>query len=214
MIVGSLGAFGQKFIEVTATDSVLLKPKKITFEVVVGDGGANLKMMGLNLGQQTDEDPEQILEKQKNLRKVLVSNGIKFYEKPVDDLTLKGIKSVTKPYYIDVKNYAEAIQLLEKLKAVDGIQAEVSHVEHERTEAIEKLLLQRILAKAKKDAELLAGLSGLKVGAVAEIKEAAENDYGNFFEKMMKKNPIFGAGEQQLNQEYRRTFTIKFQIIE
>lgn len=213
-------AIAQKFIEVTASDSVMLQPSRITFMIKVERYGQEFRqdMMGMDFGEHDEFSEDQIAEKQKALRKFLTSNNIPFYEKETPNLTLAALKSVGVSYFVDVKNVAEGEALLQKLKAFDGIQAGVLDLQYDRTETVEKILLQRILAKARKDAELLASLSGVKTGPIIEIRETTQEDHYSSIPLNEQWHDTIDwtmyIRSREVRQEYSRTFTVKFQIVD
>ena len=216
----ALSTYGQRFIEVSVSDSVLLKPKRITFGIrlteALPDGYSDILKLSHDAGQD-EYKADQIAEKQKTLNKFLATNKIAYYEKPADNLSLDAFKSQLATYYVDVKSVAEGQELLRKLTSFDGIKSGVMEITYDKQEATERALLQRIITKAKKDADLLAALSGVKLGAILEIKEVPDpgyysslplNNWHDNYELMMyMKSPEFRT-------PYTRTFIFRFQIVD
>jgi hypothetical protein len=168
VIFGFGTSFAQeKFIEVMVKDTISLKP--ISYEYQISSGhkfeydyeNPNSKDEFSEKLKQSEEKIVSLLEKWEYDYR-LSGNPEASYTKELNDKT---------NYMVKIKDSVQKEEFKTRLKQ-EGINFYITEVKYENKETKVKEIYTRLLIKAKERAQLIADLSGRKLGEIIEISES------------------------------------------
>ncbi|RAV99513.1 SIMPL domain-containing protein [Pseudochryseolinea flava] len=214
LIVSFTEAFSQKFITVNVSDSIILKPTKIVYRILVGDFPRD--PVAMYTGEITEASPSFYLDRAKELAKFLTKNNINFRDDQANDFVI-GSPNNRPTFYIDLKTQTELEEVVNLLKDTKNIFGAIFKVTYEDEAAYTNALMTKILKRAHSDADQIAKIAGAKLGPVLEIEESGGFDRA-FFERdypaSLYESELYHKTADNLTYTCYRAFSIKYQILE
>jgi hypothetical protein len=189
LILISLVSFAQesRFIELTVSDTVVLKSIGYTYQI---DIGQQFEFMGLKIPQDNndqDKPTTSITEDTDLLKK----GNFPYSLSSEKNYSLSG--SSTQPsILIDVTTENELKSLTDLLKQQPGISGKIKEVKYESMSKYHDQIYNNLYVKALRQATLLANISGNSIGALLSISEAksSTNDYLDMYNQILKIMPV------------------------
>jgi hypothetical protein len=102
--------------------------------------------------------------------------GYTFQPLSYEGLTISDALDTDKGFSVSLKSMADLTKLKKDLEGLDYISTNVGDIDYGDEALYEKRLFEKLIAKARKKAETIASISGLKVVRIAEVKESKETD--------------------------------------
>lgn len=179
----SLSAFAQTgFIEVEVRDTIQIKPVSFIYNIRIGDGWSIYPPLSAEAVPAADveydvkEMEAEYDKKCKDLEHLLTKKGYTFQLLFDERFTISDALDTDKGFSVSLKSMADLTKLKKDLEGLDYISANVGDIDYGDETLYEKRLFEKLIAKARKKAETIALLSGLKVVRIAEVKESKETD--------------------------------------
>ena len=164
-------SFGQNgFIEIEIKDSIRLKPVKFEYNVQMSES----KFIRHDMKTGFNQDSTKLImnEKYKELEMFLMKRKYKI--RPLNNSKYQIHQYVGFWKYgfaVELQNSNDLEKLTSELKTLDYISGSVGEIDYDENELSEKRLVQKILDKAKVKANMIAEMTGLKLGRIIEFKE-------------------------------------------
>jgi len=208
----SLNAQTNKFIEITATDTVELKPVEFTYQIVPGYEPSFMQMKV----EKEGKDPEISIAA---IKKILDKNNFVYEVKGKLDFKITPEKNNDSSIYVYLKTDSEVKRLHKILLTIKGISGRISDVKYESILPYKAGIYQRMYAQALADANILSKISGDVVGQLISVQEPHETDYMSTYMNMIKQmsgsnnmfSEIFGF-ENSFVQKVEKKLLFKFEI--
>ena len=192
----------ERFIEVTAIDTVSLSPVKFTYEIKPVKNYTKLQDTGISL-QEKLEKLENIL-KDENYTEITLVN--KFNTSDYSDFPA---------YQIKLNTISEVEKLYNIIEKYDGYSSKIILVDYESPVPYKEEMLRKIYERAYKEASYIASVSGNTIGRVISIEEPKSiwDGFNETFTGEMKKNLsyLYGANLTD-NLKYFVKKTYKFEL--
>lgn len=215
-LCSSMAAWAQaRHIEVCVTDTLHLAPKSIVYRI--SHGPENTRFMGMPVPWD-DEDAAEANAKPTDLDVVyLLIKKNKFaveWEEPTD-FRIGQRKGTAKALLVTVDSELHLRRLMALLENTEGIHGSVREVTHHPPGIRPDGFHQRVMERARADAQAIAQHSGVKLGAVLSVTEvppASSNDYMDWMNVIMRmamkeQDP----GVTELRKEVSRTLLVRFE---
>lgn len=178
LAVFSAGFAQERFIEVAVSDTIVMKTVAFKYNVfvvdedIVGDTTAVEDLYTIKSNQELDK------QKQKSLKDFLIKKGYKPQESEDDGSGIFGGRNFLgfSGLMITVKTKAEADKLDTEIKKLGYAGLKKTGNLYGDESVYDNPLLKKVLERARKKAEQIALLGGVKLGRVLSVKEGAETD--------------------------------------
>jgi len=201
-----------KFIEITATDTVELKPVEFTYQIVPGYEASFMQMKM----EKENKDPEISIAA---IKKILDKNNFAYEVKGKQDFKITMEKNSDSSIYVYLKTDSELKRLHKILLTIKGISGKISDVKYESISPYKAGIYQRMYTQALADATILSKISGNVVGQLISVQEPHETDYMSNYMNMIKQmagsnnmfSEIFGF-ESNFVQKVEKKLLFKFEI--
>jgi hypothetical protein len=189
LILISLVSFAQesRFIELTVSDTVVLKSIGYTYQI---DIGQQFEFMGLKIPQDNN-DQDKPTTSITEVTDLLKKGNFPYSLSSEKNYSLSG--SSTQPsILIDVTTENELKSLTDLLKQQPGISGKIKEVKYESMSKYHDQIYNNLYVKALRQATLLANISGNSIGALLSISEAksSTNDYLDMYNQILKIMPV------------------------
>lgn len=173
LLFNNFGFAQSGFIEIEIRDSIRIKPKKFEYHVQISESKfARLDANGL---AGTDSTKIKMREKYKELEIFLENKKYKTRPLNNSEFQIHDYAGFWKlGFAVELQNSKELEKLTTELKSLDYISGSVGEIEYGDTELSEKRLFSKILAKAKRKGQMIADLTGQKLGKIIELKEGKD----------------------------------------
>jgi hypothetical protein len=175
ILIANFG-FGQSgLIELEIKDSVRIKPINFEYNVQISES----KYTGYDENGAVGMDSAKIkmLEKYKDLQLFLENKNYKIRPLNNAEFQIYDFAGFWKlGFAVALKTSKELEKLTTELKTLDFITGSVGEIEYGDKELDEKRLFTKILEKAKRKGQMIAGLTGQKLGKIIEFREGKEVD--------------------------------------
>jgi len=206
--------FGQNgFIEIEVKDSIRMKPIKFEYNVQISE--RNFYSYDENGAIGTDSTKIKMQEKYKELELFLKNKMYNIRPLNSAEYQIHDFAGIWKlGFAVELQTSKELEKLTTELKTLDFISGSVGEIEYGNTESHEKRLFSKILEKAKLKGQMIAGLTGQKLGKVIELKEGTEfenlsvNVRDIYLTALQKKN--WDVNKNILFGQHWKTAIIKF----
>lgn len=219
-----LVAQATSFIEITVEDTMKLKAINIKYLISESpystnytyDANDTKKEENKRAPQSVLGDIEKILKTNKyNYSKYTETKNYKISSSEDYGYDYGLTKNGNPGWLVEVKTTQELEDLYNLLKDQKGITGKIIDVQMESKDTYLELSMTRLYNKAKKEAELLASLTGLKLGKVISVSELTSN---NSYSMMDWYKDILSFGKydeglfgKDLTSVYSRKLTFKFE---
>jgi len=170
LFVASYGFAQNGFIEIEIKDSIRMKPVKFEYNVQIGD--SQFRNFDSKTGVGQDSTKIKMNKKFDELEKFL--NKRKYKIRPLNNSKYQIHDYVGFWKYgfaVELETSKDLEKLTSELKTLDYITGSIGEIEYDENVLSEKRLVKKILDKAKLKANMIAELTGLKLGRIIEFKE-------------------------------------------
>ena len=176
LFVASYSFAQNGFIEIEIKDSIRIKPIKFEYNVQIGD--SKFRNYDSKTGSNQDSTKLKMNEKYEELESFL--NKGKYKIRPLNNSKYQIHDYVGFWKYgfaVELETSKDLEKLTTELKRLDYITGSIGEIEYDENVLSEKRLVKKILVKAKEKANMIAELTGLKLGRIIEFREgkATEN---------------------------------------
>lgn len=204
-----------RYVEVTSTDTVVLKAKKIIYHL---DFDNQTSFFGMPIPNDIDSThindsiPSITLEE---VSQLLSKEKIPYSVKKSEDYSINGIK---KKDYIELifTDKAKLEKVYDLLSEKRGLNGSVEEVTYESISVYEEKINRNLYKKALQKATSLANISGNSIGKVISITDVSTSDsYLQMYEQMTKKKPFnmfFGVDTDIWEKEEIKNSVFKFEL--
>ncbi|MDY7394849.1 hypothetical protein UMM65_06320 [Aureibaculum sp. 2210JD6-5] len=164
------------FIEIEVRDSIQLKPETFEYHISIDDS------MVMEFNADVPYNPKVAKTKRKEklseLQAFLTNKGYSFSS--LNDLSYEvnnsSYLSRNDAIVITLNKSDDLQKISEDLKELDFVNGKIGKIYYEDEEKSEERLFKKILEKTNKKAQMIAKLSGLKLGKLVDFKEVKEVD--------------------------------------
>lgn len=176
-----LNAQTNKFIEITAIDTIELKPTEFTYQITTGLSG-NFPF-NVRVEKVVGNEPEITIG---TIKKVLDKSGFAYEVKNQGNYSVGPNKSPDSAIFIHLKSESDLNRLYKLLLTVKGISGKISEAKYETVSPYKADVYQRLYSKALADATTIAKVSGNSVGQLLSVEEPRQTDYMSDYMDMFK----------------------------
>ncbi len=173
LLISNFG-FGQNgFIEIEIKDSVRIKPINFEYNVQISES----KFISHDVKGVVGKDSTKIKmqEKYKELEIFLKNKNYKIRPLNNSEFQIHNYAGFWKlGFAVELQTSKELEKLTTELKTLDFITGSVGEIEYGDNEIHDKRLFSKILEKAKRKGQMIAGLTGQKLGKIIELREGKE----------------------------------------
>ncbi len=166
--------FGQSgFIEIEIKDSVRIKPINFEYNVQISES----KFTSYNVKGVVGKDSAKIKMQEKYKELELFLENKKYKIRPLNnsEFQIHNYAGFWKlGFAVELQTSKELEKLTTELKTLDFIAGSVGEIEYGDSELYEKRLFSKVLEKAKRKGQMIAGLTGQKLGRIIELREGKE----------------------------------------
>jgi len=163
--------FGQtdQFIEVSTNDTLIIHPSKIHYRISV------VQEQAYGISPQKSLDLATINKIKSEVTDILKKHNFKFTES-----NLQGKYSISNsknPYLpaksiqVELENETQLLDLVSKLKDVQSISGNIGSLEFKENEKNEKVLIEKLVTKAKTKAKFIANSMDVRLGEIISFSE-------------------------------------------
>ena len=210
-------AQGEGFIEVQVEDFVTVKPKTISYEVVIKQPKIEPPKNFDHYSQRFDYDKEAkkyFQAKQKELKSKLASKGFKLLDD--DELgygTNQNYSYHNQRYVVQMKNQQELNRLVTLLKSLDFVRGNIHRVNYKKTTELEEALMTKLMKKATEKAQRIARLAKKQLGEVLWVSETKQKDDKEYRYRYVPRESIYRDTEssrKNVNGKFVKTIVVRF----
>jgi hypothetical protein len=218
------GAVSQtsNFIEVTVDDTIKLKAIKISYLISENPYSFNESYETNDTKREENkrapESPLALAEKKLKANKYTYSayNESKNYRINNTESYDYDLLKNKNGWLVELNGVKELEAFYNLFQNEKGIEGKIVDVVFESKDQYAEILLKRLYTKAQKEAEVLAGLAGLKIGKIMSVSEASSNTSYSMMD-WYKDILSFGKFEdsffgKDLSTVYNRKLTFKFSV--
>lgn len=175
ILIANFG-FGQSgFIELEIKDSIRMKPINFEYNVQISESKFNRYDKNGEIGK--DSAKIKMQEKYKELELFLENKNYKIRPLNNSEFQIHDFVGFWKlGFAVELKTSKQLEKLTTELKTLDYITGSVGEIEYGDRELEEERLFSKILEKANKKAQMIASLTGQKLGKIIEVREGKEVD--------------------------------------
>ena len=180
ILISSIGYTQTRSIEVEVRDTIRLKALEFEYLIKVQE---SYNLVEENYGE--NYDPQ--ISKEKNAMKLfqikefLANKNYEFKSINEDQYSINNsIYFGNNGYKVVLKSESELKTLVKELRKLDFVNGSLGDIKYEDDENQEEKLLAKLISKARNKANVIAGLSGLKIVRILEFKEIKEIDNFSF----------------------------------
>jgi hypothetical protein len=221
IILASFSASAQQnFIELTVSETIQVNAIEFTYEVSVG-GTSAYDMMMDEYEHNYDEDEDEIEVIEPTIEEVAKSLlDAKFSVEP-SNVNLYTVSSNKKQssLMVTVKNVDELKRLTETVKNIEGASGKIIDTKFEEASVYYSASYPRLMALAKKRADLLATTSGKKAGGVIQVSEgrlsntATGDTWSNYMTSIMEMASMMEGKKFVSTKNEVIALTYRFELI-
>lgn len=173
LLITHFGFTQSGFIEIEVKDSIRIKPIKFEYDVQISEskfmsydsnGAVNIDSMKIKMQQKYKELETFLKSKTYTIRPL---NNTEFQIHDYAGFWKLG-------FAVELQSSTALEKLTTELKTLDYITGSVGEIEYGAMELDEERLFAKILAKAKIKAQMVAKLTGQKLGPIIELRESTE----------------------------------------
>lgn len=199
-----------RFIELTVSDTVVLKSTGYTYQI---DIGQQIEFMGMKFPQENNNEdiPATSITEVINT----IEKGNFHYSLSTErDYSISSTSSQPS-ILVNVKSEKELKSLVELLKQQPGISGKIKEAEYESFSSFQSQIFKELYEKALAQATLMANISGNSIGRLLSISEVKGNtdSYLDLYKQALKIMPtgMFGSTDfSEKKEEIKLTF--KFEL--
>ena len=211
-IVFPLLSFAQseRFIEITVSDTILLKATGLTYQVDIGEKN---EFMGMSMLEGFEDEIEPV-NSIKDLTKAIEKGGFQYTLSSEKDYSITFSKS-DPSILVQLADEKELKALVTLLNQQEGITGKVKEVRYESSNKYQDQTFKKLYAKALAQATMMSNVSGNSIGQLLSISESktASFDYLDFYQSMLKNMPGMMKGESNINDKKEEVkMTFKFEL--
>jgi hypothetical protein len=179
-----------RFIELTVSDTILLKSTQIIYQINIGK---QEDFLGMNLNYQ-DDSSEGTLPTLKEVTQLLDKKKFKYTVVTNADYSVSANES--KPTIeVALTNEVDLKKLYELVKSKKGLTGKIKEVEYEDFSKYQEKAFKQLYTKARLHASFIATASGNKLGnliSISDVKQGAF-DLMAIYKQVMKNMPKLGG---------------------
>ena len=200
-----------RFIQLTVSDSVVLRTTGIVYEITPGN---QMQLMGMKIPQFGMMDTTKPTISAEDITSWLDKGKFTYKVSGSSDYSISA-QAAQPGILVMLKNENELKSLYKLLSAKQGITGKIKEISYEPLSKYYNDLYKRLYAKAMAQANMLAGITGNSVGkliSVSDVKNELDSIL-DWYKDLMKKMPIDLFGTPQISaktEEVRMTF--KFEL--
>ncbi|MFP9114707.1 hypothetical protein ACLI1A_12260 [Flavobacterium sp. RHBU_3] len=170
MIISGIAGFAQeRFIEVQVADTIMMKPVGIKYLVyVIEDENTVQDEYAYKANEQTRKQKEIVL------KDYLSKKGYKPQPADENSAPFGAVLTRLEGFVVTLKNQAEADKFVDEVNKLGYAGAIKSGTLYGDEAAYDSALIKKLLDKALKRAEVIATVSGMKLGRQLSIKQGDE----------------------------------------
>jgi len=221
LLLVSFNTFAQTgFIEVEVTDTVWMKPLAFEYNITLKND-----RFGVSAFATEDADEPEETEKTKEadakqklatLTATLSKKGYTVKSHVSEDLNIFGMSRDADGIAVTVKSAEQLEKLKAEVKSLDYADGHLAGVDYGDKTAYDARLYKKLIDAARKKAQTISGLSGQKLGKIAEVKEPSTlTGMENYMKQAMKlfesmQNKLITGQNGSQYGELTKTVMIKF----
>ncbi|MDF2456657.1 MAG: hypothetical protein K0R51_2650 [Cytophagaceae bacterium] len=182
----------ERFIEFTISDTIVLKSTQIIYQINIGKQN---ELLGMKFGGE-EENTEEELPTIKDVTNLLDKKKFKYTVISNKDYSISDKES--KPSVeVTLANETELNKLYEVVKAEKGLTGKIKEVQYEDPSKYAQNAFKELYAKARKQADFMASVTGSKVKTLVSITDANKEafDIMSIYKQLMKNMPKLAFGE-------------------
>ena len=194
ILISAAGFSQNKFIEVEVRDTIALIPESFEYILEVH----NNSPVVIDEDENYNYDPIAEREKYKAnsiiLEQLLKSQKYNYSSLEDSNYSIGGFSYLSNNgliVYLKTRN--DILKLKDLVSSLNFVSGSVGKVFYANEFTAEDTLIKKLIAKAKQKANLIASSSGLKLGAVIEVREVKEMD--NFMYNLHDTYAVVGSGQ-------------------
>ena len=173
ILVANIGFSQSGFIEIEVKDSIRIKPIKFEYDVQISESKFTRYDENGTVG--LDSSKIKMQKKYKELELFLKNKKYKIRPLNNAEFQIHDFAGFWKlGFAVELQTSKELEKLTTELKTLDFITGSIGEIEYGNTDSYEKRLFSKILEKAKIKGQMIAGLTGQKLGEIIELKEGKE----------------------------------------
>jgi len=201
-----------RFIEITVSDTVTVKPAQFIYQITTGQKWT--EYMGVQMPKENDES-----ETNEPAVELAVITTILDKEKFTYTISNENKYSVTsyesKPEITVVLNgEAELKKLVELLKLHKGINGKIKDIIYEPSSEQQDSAYRELYTKALKQARLMAKISGNSIGKLISISDVRNESFAEMLEELIKAIPKGLYAEKEIaNKKVEIKMIYKFELL-
>lgn len=229
----SLAAFAQmnpRVIEVVVSDTLLLAPDNITYEIQITAGKTDslYNMGGGGYDENTGEYKEidinklsmvQLQSNTDRIEQLLKAQKLKYRAGGSKAYTIESslFDMAKNSFTVEFTSMDQVKKLYGQLQGKDYVTTSITHMSSSKSQTEEKKLYESTIKKAKEKATFIAGLAGQKAGDIISVSEvSAPGNAGD-----MGMGGLFGmlgalfqeSTKPEPSVVLQKTLTIKFEML-
>ena len=173
LLIANFG-FGQNgFLEIEVKDSIRIKPIKFEYNVRINE--SEFTSIDENGAVGMDSAKAKMYIKYKELEVFLEDRKYKIRPLNNAEFQIHDFAGFWKyGFAVELRTSKELEKLTTELKTLDFISGSVGEIEYGNSELNERRLFSKVLEKARRKGEMIAALTGQKLGAIIELREGTE----------------------------------------
>jgi hypothetical protein len=198
-----------KFIEISASDTVELKPLSYTYEISFKAQGDFMGIKFPMSGSDTVKPPSSAM-----LMKALKANNFTYELSNENDYTISNTVSNDTSLIIKLASESELKRLVKTMMPYKGISGKIKDTKYEAFPLSHDAVYKALYTRALSDATTIAKMSGNTVGKLISVEEPKDSffDYISNLSDTYMKNIFKSSGNNQ-NKEIIKKLIFKFQMM-
>jgi len=209
-IAQQLAAQNSKYIEINASDTIILKPIEFTYEISLGGRSFPFNLKVEDTSQQTISliEIENLLTKNKFLYEVKDNSNYSISPNRKPDSIIALI----------LNSESELKRLYKILIKIQGISGRITDKKFESLSNYKDEIYTQLFLRASQEANDLAKISGHSIGQLISVHELQADPFSGYldsFKEMFTKNDMFSGvfGYQiDINQRIEKKLVFKFEM--
>ncbi len=196
-----------RFIELTVTDTITLKPISYTYQIDIGEKN---DFMGMDIMMDFEEEdlPTTSIPQ---ITKALDKEGFQYSLSSDKDYTVSS-KTKNPSLLVPLTNENELKVLIDILKKLDGITGKIKEVKYESEAKFQDESFKRLYNKALAQATMMSKVSGESIGQLLSISDnagASSFNFMDYYKQMLVEMPGGMFGKTEISDkkiEVKKTF--------
>jgi hypothetical protein len=173
ILISAAGFSQNKFIEVLVKDTVNLKPKKYMCNITQKKNFSNIYAEALSDENEDLAGDEKIANKLKEIERQLERDGYKVMPLQIETIypPLSTVKHNMHGLSVEVHSSDALEKIKSKINNFEDFEMYTEVIEYADIDKAEKILVNKLIDKARVRAAIFANSTGMKAGSIIELKQ-------------------------------------------